>query len=1221
MAIPRQQQSYDALAIIDAIDHASLKELALLKDIHRSVIARNRANPSPGEDLHKSNKAILNAILSRRNAGNDNQLTDNGNYLPVKRVGTGGSDRHLPQLNRRLPGAKHKKNDNSNRKSAIKQRRSFKVSSSGGLSAVDAADITAKAIKSAEKRLYETGNSANENVLTQTNNVENHITIAPKDDTVSQKISNARKWQPDAIVKQDLSSPHQRDANGRFTSQEKSQKNEDRQEKAETRSLFKKLSSVLGGKKGQGDELVNVAGSATGGVLWSAGKEIYDLTQGVREKVVNFDEWNSRKKAGKGTVSADPIRFPDVTTNGGTQSQRAYQSNKGNNVVSMVRDQNKALVENDRTIIEELKEIAENTRGEKKAGGGFTGKLLGAIGAKALGKLIGTRVLSGLAAALGGGAILNLLKRLIGGGGESINVPDIGRPGKSGKPGKTPTPKKVKGKGKLAKIAMAAGATVATGAAAVKGVLTGGDKLTSAAEPMQAATADAEKQAAKKAEAKAGDKIAHKAEKEVLKKGAEKALAKTALKAVPIVGTVIGAGMDAVDGYADTAGQKEAFSIGDSQDVTGRQKAEYTAANVLNMGGLVSGGAGLLAKGASALGFDGVAEKLTFDTGDIAKSLDGGVSTVKDAFSSGNDKQIDAIRDGTKQTTEAISKLDKSLTDGGAVPVAQPGAAPKEGQSGMAQAISEPTANIMSDDLNIGGSNAANRSFRNNNFGNIKYVGQSDATLESANAKGEQTFAKYDSPEEGMRGLANQLSRYADGTSKAVNYKKLTNVRDIITQFAPNNENDTEAYIGQLSKKLGVQDNETLDLNNPAVMSNMIRQIATIEGGNPQVSNRFIETAIGSRQGGKWQGKFNAETLEKLNKQRTSQGLAALASTDQRANPERYTLTDKLMDGAKDLGGAAWDTSMSKLGEFRDYSDAQLGKVFGNVEGLRIRAPDKNLTLPAGDKVPVGMARAALNPDDIGKSLTTHGATSATASSKAEEDKAVDGSLVGIARPVDDVVPLSELNKPRLVSSNGSVSKGKTAPANIQEAEGEANKGWLGSTVDVLKDIGGKSLDVLGDAGKNTLTSMGVDVDNPVQWAAGQTGSSVGGLVSGLTGGLMQDTPFSFLSDTVSSALGNKAGALTSGAISSFSTTPPAPVTDLAASGVVPVTGRDKDSRGSDDQQTSLLERIAKAVEKKDSEKKEISANPNRTTETAQPSPRKDIPLSIMDSSLDKLFS
>ncbi|MCZ4061250.1 hypothetical protein O3W44_22225 [Pantoea sp. LMR881] len=131
----------------------------------------------------------------------------------------------------------------------------------------------------------------------------------------------------------------------------------------------------------------------------------------------------------------------------------------------------------------------------------------------------------------------------------------------------------------MAKVATAIGATVVGGAATIKGVLTGGEKPEEVeakveekakAKPVEAKTA--ETKAAQKVETKAGEEVAQKAEKEAIKKGGEKLLAKTALKAVPVIGTAIGAGMDAVDGYNDTEGQKAAFNIGENQDVSGRQK-------------------------------------------------------------------------------------------------------------------------------------------------------------------------------------------------------------------------------------------------------------------------------------------------------------------------------------------------------------------------------------------------------------------------------------------------------------------------------------------------------------------------------------------------------------------------------------------------------------------------------------------------------------------------
>ncbi len=49
------------------------------------------------------------------------------------------------------------------------------------------------------------------------------------------------------------------------------------------------------------------------------------------------------------------------------------------------------------------------------------------------------------------------------------------------------------------------------------------------------------------------------------------------------------AGYDAIDGYTDTDAQKAAFGLSDDDAVSTQQKSAYATANVLDMGGLVSG--------------------------------------------------------------------------------------------------------------------------------------------------------------------------------------------------------------------------------------------------------------------------------------------------------------------------------------------------------------------------------------------------------------------------------------------------------------------------------------------------------------------------------------------------------------------------------------------------------------------------------------------------------
>ncbi|WP_212756590.1 hypothetical protein, partial [Vibrio sp. 2-2(9)] len=74
-------------------------------------------------------------------------------------------------------------------------------------------------------------------------------------------------------------------------------------------------------------------------------------------------------------------------------------------------------------------------------------------------------------------------------------------------------------------------------------------------------------------------------------------------------------------GVTDKDKHKETFNLKDGQEATTGQKSAMALANVLDLGGLVSGGAGLLGSALGAFGFDGAKEALTFDSGDLAKGI------------------------------------------------------------------------------------------------------------------------------------------------------------------------------------------------------------------------------------------------------------------------------------------------------------------------------------------------------------------------------------------------------------------------------------------------------------------------------------------------------------------------------------------------------------------------------------------------------------------------
>ncbi|MEJ8913537.1 hypothetical protein WL883_26445 [Escherichia coli] len=299
---------------------------------------------------------------------------------------------------------------------------------------------------------------------------------------------------------------------------------------------------------------------------------------------------------------------------------------------------------------------------------------------------------------------------------------------------------------------------------------------------------------AEEATIKTGETVAKKKTESVALKSAAKigvkSAASTAARAIPIIGSLAMAGYDAIDGYTDTDAQKAAFGLSDDDAVSEQQKTAYATANVLDMGGLVSGATNLIGKGISALGFERAGEKLqNFDTGDIARGVNGAVDITKSAFGSLKDtflssdestKQVKkAVEDGTKKTVDAIHSLGEQLQGG------------RDGEDGVGEhgytspaEFNAPTSNTIAADLNIGGSNAKNRNYRNNNLGNLVFANQEGATLEAPNAKGEQRFARFNTPEEGIRALANQVSSYYNGTSAAAGYQKLQTVSSIISKWA-----------------------------------------------------------------------------------------------------------------------------------------------------------------------------------------------------------------------------------------------------------------------------------------------------------------------------------------------------------------------------------------------------------------------------------------------------
>lgn len=820
------KENKDRIAIIDAIQEASTNELKALAEVKDAILSGARTITQQDE-----RQGRVSNRLSRRRKDYEQSTSDS-----VRDVQTNPYKKRLPAKKERAP---------------INQTVDRSI----------VATNTPESVRSVQSRQ----------------------TIRKSDGFIP-VAANSAPLEPQSP--QSLKGPL-RDSNGRFVSQKS---NEDVAKKKELQNarkadaklqagFLRKLGSIMGvdGNQSSSEEsLTNAAGVGAGGPLWMAARGMYDITKEITGKAESLKEWVEK---GKKETSTSKAISPVITYPAAVNSQKSTSAKAFNNAVETksaqaVEEQTKILQTNDNKIIDGLENVSDEIvklRKSVSSGNKF--------GLSDLWKNRASRR-------------------------NKINIGD--RAGKNKR-------NKSKRKGRnLGKKALSVGEKVAAGSAAAgTGVGTAKAVKNKISKPKDVSTiSDTSKGIAKETKntakavksagvvaedttIKTGEAIAKKKTESVALKSAAKigvkSAASTAARAVPIIGSLAMAGYDAIDGYTDTEAQKAAFGLSDDDAVSEQQKTAYATANVLDMGGLVSGATNLIGKGISALGFERAGEKLqNFDTGDIARGVNGAVDITKSVFGSlkdtflstdENTKQVKkAVEDGTKKTVDAIHSLGEQLQGG------------RDGEDGVGEhgytspaEFNAPASNTIAADLNIGGSNAKNRNYRNNNIGNLVFANQEGAALEAPNAKGEQRFARFNTPEEGIRALANQVSSYYNGTSAAAGYQKLQTVSSIISKWAPPKENNTNQYIDNVSKYLGVSPNEKIDVSNPEVMTQLVRAIATKEGGNPAVNNEFIKNALGAfnTNTGRWEGQFSDETLARINKIQKENGGQLIARDSQ----------------------------------------------------------------------------------------------------------------------------------------------------------------------------------------------------------------------------------------------------------------------------------------------------------------------------------------------------
>lgn len=131
------------------------------------------------------------------------------------------------------------------------------------------------------------------------------------------------------------------------------------------------------------------------------------------------------------------------------------------------------------------------------------------------------------------------------------------------------------------------------------------------------------------------------------------------------------------------------------------------------------------------------------------------------------------------------------------------------------------------------------RGVRNNNPGNIDYnkANQWQGQLGLEVGVPKPRFARFDSPENGLRALAKTLQTYQSKHG-------LKTVKQIISRWAPASENDTGAYVRSVEQRTCTAPGAEVDMKDPKVLRGFVQAIAIHENGYDPYSAAVYDEGI-----------------------------------------------------------------------------------------------------------------------------------------------------------------------------------------------------------------------------------------------------------------------------------------------------------------------------------------------------------------------------------------
>lgn len=147
-----------------------------------------------------------------------------------------------------------------------------------------------------------------------------------------------------------------------------------------------------------------------------------------------------------------------------------------------------------------------------------------------------------------------------------------------------------------------------------------------------------------------------------------------------------------------------------------------------------------------------------------------------------------------------------------------------------AEASAAPTSNVYSfPEIQM------TRGERNNNPGNIRashtwWLGESMESTDPA-------FEQFNNPDDGIRALALLLKNYQVRGG-------LNTIRKIIERYAPQTENNTDAYISAVSDEVGVPADQVIYLSDATTLAHLVRAIIRHENGRVIYSDLQIASNV-----------------------------------------------------------------------------------------------------------------------------------------------------------------------------------------------------------------------------------------------------------------------------------------------------------------------------------------------------------------------------------------